>query len=191
MKDFIRQYIQEAVDVKCQMLADEALLHNIENIVNVIVTAYKSGKKVLFAGNGGSAADSQHLACELVSKFRKNRKALCAFALTVNTSILTAVANDFEFNNIFSRQINACGAKGDVFFAISTSGSSGNIIEAVVEAKKTGLIVVALTGSAQSDLDNLCDFVIKVPSFETSVVQEAHIMIGHIICALVEEKAGF
>ena len=184
----IQKYIKSSILVKEEILSSKSVLDSVESAVNIIFEAYKNNKKVLFAGNGGSAADAQHLAAELVSKFMKDRPALNAIALTTNTSILTAVGNDYSHEYVFPRQIQAYGIEGDVFVAISTSGNSKNIIRSIQEAKKQGLNVIGLTGKNVCLMDNLCDCIIKVPSTETPIIQEAHIMLGHIICALVEEK---
>ncbi len=183
---FIKDYILKSIETKQKLLAEEKIIENIKEASTEIVNAYIEGKKVLFAGNGGSAADSQHLACELVSKFYYERKALNAIALTTNTSVLTSIGNDASFEQIFSRQIEAYGNSGDIFIALSTSGNSKNIIWALEQAKKQNLFCIGLTGEKSNKMDELCDIMIKVPSNETPIVQESHIMIGHIICALVE-----
>lgn len=163
-------------------------MNSIEKAASVIIDAYKNNHKVLTAGNGGSAGDAQHIAAELVSKFFIERPALCALALTTNTSILTSVGNDYDHKLVFARQIEAHGNSGDIFIAISTSGNSKNIIKAIETAKKKHLIVIGLTGSKSSGMDDLCDVLIKVPFDITPIIQESHIMIGHIICALVEKN---
>ena len=188
MREFIEKYIKNSVNTKQNLLADSDMLSVIEHAVNIISTAYKNGNKILTAGNGGSAADAQHIAAEFVSKFLYDRKALNAVALTTNSSILTAVGNDYSHEFVFARQIQAFGNKGDIFIAISTSGNSKNIIQAIGEAKKYGLKIIGLTGAKKCLMDELCDCVIKVPSEETSIIQESHIMVGHIICALVEKE---
>jgi D-sedoheptulose 7-phosphate isomerase len=187
MKNYIRNYISEALSVKEQILSDEFILKNIEKAVLLVEEAYQNGKKILLAGNGGSAADAQHISTELVSRFIKERPALNALALTTNTSILTAIGNDYSYDYIFARQIEAFGNEGDVFIAISTSGNSINIINSINTAKNKGLKVVGLTGSLPSKMDNICDLLIKVPSNKTSIIQETHIMVAHIICGLVED----
>ena len=188
MKSEIQNYIKKSIIAKEEILQSEEVLASVEVAVNLIVDAYKMNKKVLFAGNGGSAADAQHFAAELVSKFLKDRPALNAIALTTNTSILTAVGNDYSHDYVFPRQIQAYGVQGDVFVAISTSGNSKNIIKSIEEARSRGLKVIGLTGMSACLMDGLCDCIIKVPSSETPIIQEAHIMLGHIICALVEES---
>ncbi len=187
-KNDILNQIEESIHIKQLILDDDNLIHNIEDVSNCMIKSYKKGGKVLLAGNGGSAADAQHIAGELVSRFIFDRAALSAMALTTDTSIITAVGNDYGFSKIFSRQISASGAAGDVFIAISTSGKSKNILEAVAMSKSLGLTTVLLTGKEGGLKDSLCDFVLKVPSISTPRIQESHIMIGHIICGLVEES---
>lgn len=188
MRSFIKNYIKDSIRAKELIFEDEKVLRQIEKATNYILEAYKLNKKVLIAGNGGSAADAQHIATELISKFIKNRPALYAIALTTNTSALTAIGNDFGIKDIFSRQIEAYGQEDDVYIAISTSGNSENIIKSIDTAKKNGIKVIGLTGGASSLMDDKCDVLIKVPSESTPIIQESHIMIGHLICALVEEK---
>lgn len=188
MKEYITNYIKDSVSAKQSLLADSKTLSVIESAACAVIDTYKNGGKVLTAGNGGSAADAQHIAAELVSKFMYNRKALNAIALTTNTSILTSVGNDYSHEHVFARQVQAYGNPGDVFIAISTSGNSKNILLAIDEAKKQGLKVIGLTGQKECSMDGLCDYQIKIPSQKTPVIQEAHIMVGHIICALVEKE---
>jgi D-sedoheptulose 7-phosphate isomerase len=184
----IKKYIQDSIDTKTQIVNSEEILDTITKVAEEIVNGYNNGKKVLTAGNGGSAGDAQHIAGELVSKFFFDRPALSAFSLATDTSILTAIGNDYGYEKSFSRQIQANGCKGDIFIGISTSGNSKNIIEALIEAKNKGLITVGFVGSNPCQMDALCDYIIKVPSKSTPTIQESHIMIGHIICALVEES---
>lgn len=185
---FIKNYIQASIDTKQKILNDEKMLENIKNIAEVIVEAYKNGKKVLTAGNGGSAGDAQHIAGELVSKFFFDRPALNAISLTTDTSILTAIGNDYGYEYSFARQIQANANKGDVFIAISTSGNSKNIVKAIEAAKLQNVTTIGLVGEKECTMDSICDHIIKVPSCCTPTIQESHIMIGHIICAIVEEK---
>ena len=154
----------------------------------MIITAYRNDKMVLTAGNGGSAADAQHICAELISKFMLDRKALNAVALTTNTSILTAVGNDYNNDYIFARQVQAFAKEGDVYIAISTSGESKNIIKSIEEARKIGVKVIGLTGSKPCSMDTICDLIIKIPSEKTPIIQESQMMIGHIICAMVEKE---
>ena len=187
MRDYINNYILNSIKTKEEILNNESILNKIEKTVSIIVEAYKSKKKVLIAGNGGSAADAQHFSAELVSKFLKDRPALNSIALTTNSSILTAVGNDYNHDYIFARQIQAYGVEGDIYLAISTSGNSKNIIKSIEDAKKQGLIVIGLTGINPSKMDKLCDLIIKVPSEKTPIIQESHLMIEHLICALIEK----
>lgn len=188
MKNYIKNYINESLKTKQEILLSEEIFEQIQDTVKLVVEAYKNNKKVLIAGNGGSAADAQHIVAELVSKFYKDRKALNAIALTTNTSILTAVGNDYSHDYIFTRQIEAYGQSGDIYIAISTSGESKNIIKSIAEAKNNGLKVIGLTGINPCEMDSLCDIIIKIPSSKTPIIQEAHIMIAHVICALIEEE---
>ena len=184
----IKSYISASIETKQKILDDKTILDTIQKISDKIVETYKNGGKVLTAGNGGSAGDAQHIAGELVSKFFFDRPALCAFALSANTSVLTSIGNDYGYECSFSRQIEAQAKKGDVFIAISTSGNSQNIVKALETARKIGVITVGLVGEKECKTDRLCDFLIKVPSSVTPTIQESHIMIGHIICGIVEEK---
>lgn len=184
----IKDYIQNSIDTKIKILNDETILSTINKIADEIVMAYQNDKKVLTAGNGGSAGDAQHIAGELVSKFFFDRPGLSAFSLATDTSILTAIGNDYGYEKLFARQIQANGKKGDVLIAISTSGNSKNIVYALEEARSKGIITVGLAGENECKMNDLCDYIINVPSTSTPSIQESHIMIGHIICALVEEK---
>ena len=188
MKDCIKNHIIESVKTKDEILKSEQILQKIEDVATLIIQAYKNGKKVLIAGNGGSAADAQHIAAEFVSKFYNDRPALNAIALTTNTSILTAVGNDYSHEYIFARQIQAYGNENDIYIAISTSGNSKNIIKSIEEAKKQGLKIIGLTGANTCIMDEICDSVIKIPSDKTPIIQESHIMVGHIICGIVEKE---
>ena len=188
MKNYIKSYILDSIKTKEEILNNPDILLQIERAAEIIISAYKNNKKVLTAGNGGSAADAQHICAELVSKFMLDRKALNAVALTTNTSILTAVGNDYNNDYIFARQIEAFGMEGDVYIAISTSGESVNIIKSIEEAKKNGIKVVGLTGNKPCSMDEICDLIIKIPSEKTSVIQESQMMIGHVICAIVEKE---
>lgn len=187
MNHKIKHIIQNSISVKQQLLADIALLDRIQQAVDLCIIAFKTDKKVLFCGNGGSAADAQHLAAEFSGRFYKDREPLFSEALHVNTSYLTAVANDYSYDDIYARAVKAKGREGDVLFGISTSGNSGNIIKAIVEAKNRGMITIGFTGESGGKMKDLCDVLINVPSSDTPRIQEAHIMIGHIICELVEE----
>lgn len=188
LKNTIRNEIRATADVFANMMADENLLESIAKIVTICVTAFHKGNKILFAGNGGSAADSQHLAAELVSRFHYNRPGLPSFALTTDTSILTAVSNDYGYERVFARQIETVGMAGDIFFAISTSGRSPNILEAVRSARQKDMIVVGMTGLNGGDLAKMCDHCLRTPSDSTPKIQEGHIHMGHIICQLIEAE---
>ncbi|MBU4376442.1 MAG: D-sedoheptulose 7-phosphate isomerase [Candidatus Omnitrophica bacterium] len=185
MKKNIEEIINSSIEVKKRLLEKE--LSNLEKTVSVIVDCISRGGKILLFGNGGSAADSQHIAAEFVGRFRAERRALPAVALTTNTSILTALSNDYGYDISFKRQIEALGNKNDVAIAISTSGNAKNVIEAVKEAKQKGVKTIALTGKGGGALAKLCDVVIIVASNDTARIQETHILIGHIIAQLVEE----
>jgi D-sedoheptulose 7-phosphate isomerase len=188
MTEKIQQIITESITVKQHLLQDEVLLQKINNCVSLITTAFKAGNKVLFCGNGGSAADAQHLAAEFSGRFYKDRKALPSEALHCNTSYLTAVANDYSYDVIYSRLLEGIGNKGDVIVGISTSGNSKNIINAFDVAKQNGIITIAFTGNTGGKMKDGCDVLINVPSTNTPRIQESHILIGHIICELVEEN---
>ena len=188
MKNYIEKHIKESIEAKNAILTSELLMENIYKASILIINAYKLGKKVLIAGNGGSAADAQHIAAELVSKFYNDRPALNAIALTTNTSILTSVGNDYSYEYIFARQLEAYGNEGDVYIAISTSGNYKNIIISLEKAKDCWLKTIGLTGIKPCLMDKKCDLLIKAPSNKTPIIQESHIMIGHIICGLVEKE---
>ncbi len=184
----IEEIIRESIAVKEKIMNDKNLIHKISLIVEKIIECYKNNGKLLFAGNGGSAADAQHLVAELVGRFYLERKALKAEALSVNTSTITAIGNDYDYSKIFSRQLEANGDKGDIFIGFSTSGNSKNIIEAINICKEKEIFVIGFTGESGGKMQNMCDILINVPSNNTPRVQEAHITIGHIICELVEKK---
>lgn len=182
----ISEYIVNSIQTKKDLLKDH--IPEIARVANVILTAYRNGKKVIWFGNGGSAADAQHLACELVSRFYFERTALASIALTTNTSELTAIANDYSFNQVFARQVEALVNSGDVVIGISTSGNSQNIIEGIRMAKRLSAITVAFTGATGGKLRGEVDYLLTVPSDVTPHIQESHIMIGHVICYLVEKE---
>ena len=188
LREFIESYIKDSVEAKQDLLANTEMLSIIEESAKAITETFKAGGKVLAAGNGGSASDAQHFTAELVGKFLYERPALNAITLTNNNSIITAIGNDSGNDYIFARQVQAYGKPNDIFVAISTSGNSKNIVLAIEEAKKIGLKVIGLTGKNKSLMDNMCDFIIKVPSDKTPVIQESHIMTEHIICALIEKE---
>jgi D-sedoheptulose 7-phosphate isomerase len=184
----IQKSISQSISVKEMILHDTSMLQTLEAICREAIEGYNNGKKILIAGNGGSAADAQHIAAELVARFYFDRAALAAIALTTDSSILTAVGNDYGFESLFSRQIEAHAHAGDIFIALSTSGNSPNILQAIQSAKQRGVKIVGFTGTKESKMDTLCDYIIKVPSTDTPRIQEAHIMIGHIFCQMVEEQ---
>lgn len=184
----IKNIMQASIDVKQDILRDDKLPAVIEQCVTLLVTAFKNGKKVLFCGNGGSAADAQHLAAEFSGRFYIDRDALPAEALHVNTSYMTAVANDYSYDVVYSRMIKGIGNAGDVLIGLSTSGNSGNIVKAFEVAKEKGMHTIGFTGSTGGKMKDLSDFLLNVPSNDTPRIQESHILIGHIICQLVEEQ---
>lgn len=184
----IKNIISASIATKQDVLQNEALLNTIEKVIDVIVTAFKNGNRVYFCGNGGSAADAQHLAAEFSGRFYKDRKALPAEALHCNTSYLTAVANDYSFDVIYARMIDGIGEKGDVLVGLSTSGNSANIVKAFEVAKVKGITTIGFTGITGGVMKGLSDYLINIPSADTPRIQESHIMAGHIICQLVEEK---
>lgn len=184
----IADSINESIAVKQLICNDSALIASLGEVACLIAEAYKAGKKTLLAGNGGSAADAQHLAGEFVSRFYFDRPSLPSIALTTDSSILTAVSNDYGFSNLFARQIQAFGSEGDVFIGISTSGNSENIINALKTCKEKGVYTVGFTGNDGGKMKTMCDVCLQVPSASTPRIQESHILIGHILCELVEES---
>jgi D-sedoheptulose 7-phosphate isomerase len=184
----IKNIIRASITVKEKILQNDELLNTIEKIVTAVVTAFKNGNRIYFCGNGGSAADAQHLAAEFSGRFYTDRKALPAEALHCNTSYLTAVANDYSYDAVYARLIDGIGQKGDVLLGLSTSGNSGNIIKAFETAKEKGITTVGFTGDGGGKMKSLSDYLLNVPSSDTPRIQESHIMIGHIICQLVEER---
>lgn len=188
MPSEIKSIIKASIQTKEAILLDDTLLAQIAKAAEVTAEALKKGNKVLFCGNGGSAADAQHIAAELSGRFYTDRPPLYAEALHVNSSYMTAVANDYSYDVVYSRMIQGCGRSGDVLFAISTSGNSKNILAAVEEAGKQGMITIGMTGSGGGKMNGLCDIMLKVPSNDTPRIQESHILIGHIICQIIEEQ---
>ncbi len=188
MQDRIKEIIQSSISVKAAVLADDNLLKNIQAATDLIVFTFRNKGKVLFCGNGGSAADAQHLAAEFSGRFYFDREPLDAEALHVNTSYLTAVANDYSYNEVYSRLVKAKGRKGDVLVALSTSGNSANIIKAMEAASAAGMRNIALTGETGGRMKMNADILLNIPSTDTPRIQESHITIGHIICELVEAK---
>ena len=186
MKQYIEDEVSKSLATLERLAADESITAVVEQVARVCCAALRAGNKILLAGNGGSAADAQHLAGELVSRLNFDRPGLAAFALTTDTSVLTAVGNDYGYEKLFERQLSAVGAAGDVFIAISTSGRSPNILRALAEGRRKGIITVGLTGKSGGDMPALCDHCICVPAAETPKIQEGHIVLGHIICGLIE-----
>lgn len=184
----VKHIIQESIDTKQAIINNQDLLDRIVSSSEICTNTLKKSGKILFCGNGGSAADAQHLAAELSGRFYYDRPPLNAEALHVNTSFLTAVGNDYSFDVVYSRMVEASGHKGDVLIAMSTSGNSTNILNAIDKAKSLGMIVIGFTGQEGGKMKNACDILLNVPSKDTPRIQESHIMIGHIICELIEKN---
>ncbi|HTE27035.1 D-sedoheptulose-7-phosphate isomerase [Flavitalea sp.] len=188
MNNKIKKIIAESISVKSMVLENEALLQRVEEIVTKMVTALQNGNRIYFAGNGGSAADAQHLAAEFSGRFYIDREALPAEALHCNTSYLTAVANDYSYDVVYARLIKGLGMKGDFLVGLSTSGNSKNIIKAFEVARERGIITVGMTGETGGGMVGLSDYLLNIPSKNTPRIQESHMLLGHIICELVEEQ---
>lgn len=183
----IKKLIADSIATKQLVLEDQELLASIEKAAEACIEAFKNDKKVLFCGNGGSAADAQHISAELSGRFYTDRPPLYSEALHVNSSYMTAVANDYSYDVVYSRMVEACGRKGDVLVGITTSGNSKNILAAMEAAKKQGMITIGMTGKSGGKMNDCCDMMLRVPSADTPRIQESHILIGHIICQLIEE----
>jgi D-sedoheptulose 7-phosphate isomerase len=192
MENFVRRYIIDQIagtqHIMAEMLKDNSLIAGVEDAVNACVRSIRAGGKVLLAGNGGSAADAQHIAGEFVSRFAFDRPGLAAVALTTDTSILTAIGNDYGYEKLFSRQIQALGRDGDVFIGYSTSGRSPNVLRAFESAREAGLVCIGFTGNRGGPMRELCHHILEVPSAETPKIQEGHLVLGHILCGLVERE---
>jgi D-sedoheptulose 7-phosphate isomerase len=188
MPGFALDQLSESIEVKRRFMSDSALMQTLARIAEVCVETYRKDGKIMIAGNGGSAADAQHFAGELVSRFYFDRPALSALALTTDTSILTSIGNDYGFDDIFARQVYANGKKGDIFIGISTSGNSKNIIKAISACRDVGLTVIGMTGLTGGAIGALCDYNLNVPSDSTPRIQECHLVIEHIVCAYIEQK---
>jgi D-sedoheptulose 7-phosphate isomerase len=188
MEKIILKSIEKSAQVKLAVLKDKAILSEISKSAQAIVDAFKENKKLLLCGNGGSAADAQHIAAELSGRFYIDRAPLDAEALHVNPSYITAVANDYGYEMIYERMVEAKTQSGDVLIAISTSGNSPNVLKAAKKAKELGAVTIGFTGEKESELSKLCDFCLKVPSNDTPRIQECHILFGHIICEIVENQ---
>jgi len=186
--NLIEDRIRSSINAKENLLKDREILEKISLVSSKIIEAFKKDKKVLLCGNGGSAADAQHIAAELSGRFYKDRKPLFAEALHVNTSYLTAVANDYSFDEVYSRLIEGFGRNGDILIGISTSGNSLNIIKALETAKEKGMLTIGLTGASGGKIKHIVDYLINVPSNDTPRIQEMHILVGHIICEIVEKE---
>ena len=184
--DAIIRAIGDSISVKKRILEDKGLVNSLHEIADECIAAFRRGNRVLLAGNGGSAADAQHIAAEFVGRYAFDRPGLPAIAFTTDTSMLTAIGNDYGFDQIFCRQLEANGRKGDVFIGISTSGSSSNVTAALQRARELDIITIGLTGQGGGEMQSLCDYCIQVPSMSTPRIQESHIMLAHIICDLVE-----
>ena len=188
MIDFIKSKIEDSIIIKNKLLKNEIILSTLEQIINDIITSYKAGGKVLWCGNGGSAADAQHLAAELSGRFYYDRPPLFSEALHVNTSYTTAVANDYSYEIIYSRLVEAMGKKNDVLIGLSTSGNSQNVVKAIEKANQLGLTTVAFTGETGGQLKTISKYLINIESTNTPRIQECHMILGHTICEIVEMK---
>jgi len=188
MREYIQAELLKTRSTMERIAADDHINAQVEQIARLACDALRAGNKMLFAGNGGSAADAQHLAGELVSRFNFDRPGVAAFALTTDSSVLTAIGNDYGYEKLFARQLNAVAVAGDIFIAISTSGRSPNILNALREARAKALITVGMTGLSGGDMPPLCDFCLQIPASETPKIQEGHIALGHIICGLIERE---
>lgn len=186
MINFIKSKIEESISLKTSLLSNTEILNTVNNTINEIVTCYKAGGKVLWCGNGGSAADAQHLAAELSGRFYYDRPPLFSEALHVNTSYITAVANDYSYDIIYSRLVEAMGKKGDVLIGLSTSGNSANVIKALEKANEMGITTIAFTGKTGGKMNGIGKYLINIPSTDTPRIQECHMLLGHTICELVE-----
>ncbi len=184
---FVTKEIESSLQTKMKLFEDRQVILSIAKIIDVVIAAYQKGNKTILAGNGGSAADAQHIAGEFVSRFYFERPALSSLSLSSDPSVVTAIGNDYGYENLFVRQVEAHGRPGDVFIGLSTSGKSPNVLKAITRAKELGLTTVALTSEKGSDMAKACDLSVQVPSGVTPKIQECHIMIGHAICAGVEE----
>jgi D-sedoheptulose 7-phosphate isomerase len=186
MINFIKSKIEESISLKTSLLSNTEILNTVNNTINEIVTCYKTGGKVLWCGNGGSAADAQHLAAELSGRFYYDRPPLFSEALHVNTSYITAVANDYSYDIIYSRLVEAMGKKGDILIGLSTSGNSANVIKALEKANEMGITTIAFTGKTGGKMNGIGKYLLNIPSTDTPRIQECHMLLGHTICELVE-----
>ena len=187
-KDLIRRNISDSIRVKQELLQNDAIIDDIIKVADLIIEAFNNGNKLLFCGNGGSAADAQHLAAEFSGKYYLNRAALHAEALNTDTSFITAVANDYSFDEVYARLIQGIGKKGDLLIGMTTSGNSKNVIRALEEAQRKNIITIGFTGKSNGNMKPYCDHLINIPSHDTPRIQECHLMLGHGICELVEKE---
>lgn len=187
MNQLIKDIVRSSINVKQQLLEDEVLINTVQLVTQKIVAAFSNGNKVLFCGNGGSAADAQHLAAEFSGRFYTDRNPLPSEALHCNTSYLTAVGNDYGFDVVYSRMLKGIGREGDILVGLSTSGNSVNIIKAFEQARQMGVVTIGFTGATGGEMKALSDYFVNVPSTDTPRIQECHIMLGHIVCQLVEK----
>ena len=187
-QDLIRRNISDSISVKQQLLQNDDIIVDIIKLADLIVEAFINGNKLLFCGNGGSAADAQHLAAEFSGRYYLNRPPLHAEALHTDTSFMTAVSNDLSFDDVYARLIQGIGKQGDILIGMSTSGNSKNVIKALEEAKKKNIITIGFTGKANGNMKPYCDYLINIPSDDTPRIQECHLMLGHAICELVEKE---
>ncbi len=188
LEKIITEHIRKSISVKESILSNPAVMASIKDAATATVDTYKRGKKTLIAGNGGSAADAQHIAGEFVSRFYFDRPGIPSIALSTDTSIITAIGNDYGFDKLFERQVHAQGSEGDIFIGLTTSGNSENIVRALHACQEKGIKSIILTGKSGGKASELCDICIKIPSEETPRIQESHILIAHIICCIVEEE---
>ena len=187
-QDLIRRNISDSITVKQELLQNDDIMVDISKVADLIVEAFNNGNKLLFCGNGGSAADAQHLAAEFSGRYYLNRPPLHAEALHTDTSFMTAVSNDFSFDEVYARLIQGIGKQGDILIGMSTSGNSKNVIKALEEAKKKNIITIGFTGKVNGNMKSYCDYLINIPSDDTPRIQECHLMLGHAICELVEKE---
>lgn len=187
MIEDIKALVAESLQTKQQLLDNTELIETLEQVSNLFIDCFNADGKVLFCGNGGSAADAQHISAELSGRYKLDRRPLFAEALHVNTSYMTAVANDYSYDEVYSRMVEAAGRKGDILVAISTSGNSSNVLKAIEKAKSIGMKVVAMTGESGGKMKGLCEYLLNAPSSNTPRIQECHILMGHIICELTEK----
>jgi D-sedoheptulose 7-phosphate isomerase len=188
LMNYLNKIITESIDVRKALLSNQELLDQIVRACDTCTEAFRNGNKILLCGNGGSAADAQHISAELTGRFLKDRPALYAEALHVNTSALTAIANDYGYEHIFARQVEAMGRKGDILIGLTTSGKSPNVIRAMESAQQQGMITIGMTGALVGQLDSCSDILLSMPSSDTARIQELHLLIGHILCGFIEQE---